>query len=59
MDIPVDVLKLKLAALGIIWMAACPFYFTYKGYDVNKKTVTVMMFPLIMFLVWFLLFWWG
>jgi hypothetical protein len=26
---------------------------------VNVKTVTVMMFPLIVFLVWFFVFWWG
>ena len=45
---------LKLLALGIIWMAACPFYFMYKDYDVNVKTLTVMMFPLIVFLAWFL-----
>ena len=50
---------LKLLALGIIWMVACPFYFAHKDYDVNVKTVTVMMFPLITFMVWFFVFWWG
>ena len=59
-----DVWALKLLAVAIIWMAACPFYFTYKDYDVNVKTVlvfrvTVMMLPLIVFLVWFFVFWWG
>jgi hypothetical protein len=54
-----DVWTLKLLAFAIIWMAVCPFYYTYKDYDVNVKTVTVMMFPLIMFLVWFFVFWWG
>jgi hypothetical protein len=59
MDTISDVWTLKLMAFAIIWMAACPFYYTYKDYDVNVKTVTVMMFPLIMFLVWFFVFWWG
>jgi len=54
-----DVWTLKLLAVAIIWVAGCPFYFTYKDYDVNVKTVSIMLFPLIMFMVWFFVFWWG
>jgi len=54
-----DVWTLKLLAFAIIWMAGSPFYFTYKDYDVNVKTVSIMLFPLIMFMVWFFVFWWG
>lgn len=54
-----DVWTLKLLAFAIIWMAGSPFYFIYKDYDVDVKTVSIMFFPLIMFMVWFFVFWWG
>ena len=54
-----DVWTFKLLAFAMIWMTVCPFYFFHKDYDVNVKTVTVMMFPLVVFLVWFFVFWWG
>jgi len=59
MDITSDVWTIKLLAFSIIWIAASPFYVICKDYDVNVKTVTVMMFPLIVFVVWFFVFWWG
>jgi len=54
-----DLWTFKLLAFSIIWMAGSLFYFIYKDYDVNVKTVSIIFFPLIMFMVWFFVFWWG
>ena len=54
-----DIWTFKLLAFAIIWMTVSLFYFIYKDYDVDVKTVSIIFFPLIMFMVWFFVFWWG
>jgi len=54
-----DLWTFKLLAFSIIWITGSLFYFIYKDYDVNVKTVSIIFFPLIMFMVWFFIFWWG
>ena len=54
-----DVWTFKLLAFSIIWIMGSLFYFIYKDYDVDVKTVSIIFFPLIMFMVWFFVIWWG